>query len=377
MSALATARARGGLARRDVVRAAALAVLLAAVVVALFAWITSTSQHEWPAPAVVPVEIGDRHYRLAPADAGAVERFTGEHFDDGHARTRARLAAEIDAGLDAAFAPVRARLPEFADWYYSLSGEYTRLGLAAASRLNLVEGDVLAARASSMLFPDDAWSREFATLDSRLAGAVGETQRAVRAEWLTALEHRLAGSRVPAPLQDDAYQGTGAPVSARSPEAFLDGLAARERDVLAGRVGVSTAVGGSAAAGALIWRGAAARAAGRSGRVAAARGVGRGAARAGSAAGSGLVVCAPGGPAAAGCALVAGTIAWLATDWAMLRIDEALHRDDLVAALDASLDVLQAEVRADLLGAWDEALVAYRSGVDEDIAWTFRPVERR
>jgi hypothetical protein len=94
------------------------------------------------------------------------------------------------------------------------------------------------------------------------------------------------------------------------------------------RMTVSSSAGIGVMAGPLIWQAASRRAA-ASGRVAATRAGSRVAGRAGSAAAGGALVCAPAGPAALGCALLAGTAAWVGTDWLLLRFDEARNREAL------------------------------------------------
>jgi hypothetical protein len=110
-----------------------------------------------------------------------------------------------------------------------------------------------------------------------------------------------------------------------------------------------------------------------SGRPALARAAGRGAARAGSAAAGGATVCAPGGPLALGCALIAGTAAWVATDWALLRIDEAMHRESMLEALEESLDRTRADLQRDLAAAYDAVIVSHYLGVQQDIRNSFVP----
>ncbi|HEX7062235.1 MAG TPA: hypothetical protein VF200_09700, partial [Woeseiaceae bacterium] len=102
----------------------------------------------------------------------------------------------------------------------------------------------------------------------------------------------------------------------------------------------------------------------RTGRLAAraaGRGAARGAARVGAAAAGGATLCAPSGPGAVACALVAGAAAWLGTDWVLLTVDEHFNRDDLVAALEASLDELRAQVERALEESYDR-LIAERYG---------------
>jgi hypothetical protein len=76
---------------------------------------------------------------------------------------------------------------------------------------------------------------------------------------------------------------------------------------------------------------------------------------------------------ALGCALVAGAAAWIGTDWALLAVDERLHRDDLMQALEAGLSGLRAEIEQELLAASDAVIAARYGAVEDDIHRSFVP----
>lgn len=350
-------------------RPAWLALLWLAAFGALLALAASQEQRDWSRPAPAEVVLGGEHYRLDAPQLEWLRAFSALHLSEGRAVARELLAAELDAGLDEVFAPVHRRLPGFADWYYSLGGEYSRLGMAALAQLNLADGNFIASKAASMLFPTEEWEDALAGLDERMLAALQAQQQAVRADWLRQVGERLAPYRVPAPLEGAAGESRAAPLR-------LDGFMARwiadEQAALAGRVRMSSVAGG-AAAGSVLWRRAAARAATATGRAVAARGASRTAARAGAATTGSLAVCAATGPAAAGCALLAGAAAWVATDWALLRIDEWRHRDELLAALEAGLEHLQAHMRDEVLAAHDALGEALAERAETAIVREFRP----
>jgi hypothetical protein len=345
-----------------------LAALCLAAVGGLGWLVVEQPQRAWtPAPQVA-VQFGDRHYRLDPAQAGWIEEFARLHFSAGQVDGRALLESELNAGLGLVFEEVIGRLPQFGDWYYSLGGEYARLSMAVLAGLDLAEDGFVAARAAEILFPAEAWENSLGILEGRVISGLRTHQETVREGWLAELAQRLEPHRVPAPV----VGGVGAPTASVDLDAFGAQLLARERDVLKTRVALSTVAAGGVAAG-TVWCGAAARAAARSGRAAAARGTSRGIARAGAAAGSGMTACAPAGPYALGCAVVAGAAAWLATDWALLRIDEAMNREALLAAMEAGVHELRVAMQEEMLAAYDAAAAEFRAGVEEEIALTFRP----
>jgi hypothetical protein len=347
-----------------------LALLWLVATGALLALVATQPQHSWRPPAQTPVVLEGEHYRLDAAQVDWLQAFTRLHFSEGQGAARVLLEKELGTGLDEIFDDVRARLPAFADWYYSLGGEYSRLGMAALARLSLVDGNFIASKATATLFPDEAWEQALAGLDPRMLATLHVHRQRVRAQWLAELGERLAPYRVPAPLTSSGDAAWGEPLEL---DGFITRWAAEEQQAFAGRIRMSTVAGGSAAVGTVLWRRAAARAAAASGRVIAARGASRTAARVGASATGGLAVCAATGPAAAGCALLAGAAAWIATDWVLLRVDEAQHRDDLLAALEAGLDQLQAQMFAEVLAAYDAATRDQEERAAAVIAREFRP----
>ncbi len=347
-----------------------LLALLCLVAAGALGWLVlAQPQHAWPPPPRLEVQLGDAHYRLDPARTAWIEAFAQRHFRAGHDAGRARLEARLDSGLELIFDDVIARLPEFGDWYYSLGGEYTRLSMAALARMNLADEGFVAARAAAILFPAEAWEDALGSLEQGLSADLRSHQEEVREGWLAGLAQRLGPYRVPAPVA----AGDTAPMAAARIDDFGTQLLLRERELLETRVAVSTLAAGGVAAG-TVWRGAAARAAAGSGRVAAGRAAGRGAARASAAAGGGMAACAPAGPYALGCAVVAGAAAWLATDWALLRVDEAMNREALLAAMAAGVHELRLAMLQEMMAAYDTVTAEYHADVEDDIANTFRPV---
>ena len=326
----------------------------------------------WSGPPETEIVLDGTRYRLEPEQVRELEVLSLEHFAAGEDAARALVAAQIDARLDAVFARARQRIPAFLDEYYSLRGEYARALVSAGALVGLADPSGLAERAAAKLLPEQEWADELARLEAAAAERLAAHRERLRAGWLAEVSARLEHRRVPAPL----------PGAREAPPAlviddWLAELAAREQSAFAVRqtIGAATAIGAGALAPAL------ARAAGfRAGRAAAARGAARGGARVGAAAGrvgpaavGGAAVCAPGGPVAAICAVLAGAGAWLASDWALVRLDEALHRDDLERTLDAALGELRVRAEAELLAAYDALLAREQARVESEIRRTFVP----
>jgi len=361
-----TAIAGTRLDARALTGGAALVVLLVAG--ALLYLVLQVRPLEWQAPPAIELSLAGERYRISPAELEQLESFSTLHFAAGADAARELAAEEIAARLDPAFARARARLPAFADWYYSLRGEYSRLAMAALSVAHLAEPGYVAARAGEMLLPEQVWERDLAALQRAAEARLAEHNGAVRAEWLAEVTRRLAPHRIPAPLP-----GSEAARPALAIETLLADLEEREQSAFRTRVSLSALAAAGAAAGPAVWSAATARRAAAGGRAVAARAGGRAAARAGSAAAGGAAVCSPSGLGALACGLVAGTAVWLGADWALLRVDEHFNRDELLAALDTGLTELRVQIENALLEAYDELIATHYGQVQDEIRDGFVP----
>jgi hypothetical protein len=352
---------------RLALRAAAVALTAAALV-----WLVLQGGQQAFTPVPVhPLTLAGEHYRVDDRMLTWLRHYSELQFADGEIAARELVAAELATRLDEVFARVNRRIPEFADWYYSLTGEYSRIAMGALAWANLAEPGYVAAQAAAILFPDESWSAELGWLEHETTARLLAHQQAVRDGWLAGLRDRLAAHRVPPPLPAAATGGESSRETLRI-DRLLAQIAASERASFESRITLSTLAAGGAAAGPALWRAAGARNPAAAGR-AAARSAGRGASRAGSAAAGGSALCAPAGAAALGCGLVAGAAAWLATDWLLLRVDEHLNRDELTASLETGLAALRAQLEQELLAGYDIALTRHYQGVREEIHAGFVP----
>lgn len=350
----------------------AFAILLVATV-ALLWQMGEQRQRSWHERQTVDVSLEGQHYRLNSQQLQWVQDFSAAHFSGDAEEARRIVAAQITAQLDSTFRGVSARLPLFADWYYSLGGEYSRLSMAVLSSLDLADGNFVARRAADILFPDAIWTATLSQLDATTAGLLEAHHAQSREGWLARLQQQLTLQKVPAPIP-----GLIDPASA--PDALvLDSLALRlqsldQQAVLQTRTTLST-IGAAGVAGPALWRAVTARNAINAARAAATAGAARGASRAGSAA-AGAAVCLPGGPLAIACAAVAGAATWLATDWLLLRVDEALNRQELLAGLETGLADLRAGLEQELVRAYDERIAAWQQATQAEIQNGFSPAAR-
>ena len=301
----------------------------------------------------VDVLLAERHYRVTPEVAREIQGVSARHLAEGARDVEAMLEARVGAALDEMFAELAGRVPAYADWYYSLAGEYARLGGLLLSGVGMNKTNPAVAQASKIVFGGEAFERELVALTETLDLEVRDRLVAARAAWLESVLPLLERGRTVVTRFDEAGVP---PEHVVALDAFAQAIGASDPVFLA-RASVSGGAGVSAVAAPLVARMLTRPMTAAGGRAMAARGAARGASKLGS--GAGAAGCALGGPAAVPCALVVGGATWFATDWLLLSADEWLHREAFIAQWHADLDALRDEL--------EQALLApYRSGID---AW--------
>lgn len=332
--------------------------LLLVALLTLSAAVMFLPQQTWQDDRLT-VSLAGEHYRVSPAEIGMLESLTRRHFTEGEARAQAQLQATVANHLDVFFASAETRIPDFLDWYYSLSAEYTRVAMAALGWAGLSEGDYLAREAAQRLLPDVEWQRQNAVLQTELLQVLDDEQVAIREGWLAEMMTLLADRRVPGPI-DTLTESRPAMVLDDVTTQWFD----RESEALRMRMQAST-LSGVVAVAALrqaAARGAAARVAGRS------------MARAGSAGLSAAAACAPGGFIAAGCAVVVGAGTWVLGDMLLLRVDEARNREAMTEQLILSLQQLRDATETELLAVYGASLDAHHDASRQQITDSFQPL---
>ena len=238
----------------------------------------------------------------------------------------------IEEAVQHAFEPVYAAIPAYADWYYSLVGEYLRIGHALSGNA----AQYMTTELKNLLFDQSGAQARLDGLYKKLQQTASEalqrTGQAVLAEVAEVLPAKKAATET-----DPGWTLSG--------ELHLDQLVKETLtpdSELARRQLLS--LGSAAGAGALVAKGGAslliknmvAKVAGSSGFKAAATLLAKTAAKsvakeAGvlAGAGTGALACSPGGPVALICGAFAGLVTWVGTDALLVSVDELLHRDDL------------------------------------------------
>lgn len=272
-----------------------------------------------------------------------------------HAETNAWIGARarevedrLSADLDQALEPVRARtlaqVPAFADWYYSLKGEYARLLRAAVGDLP----QFMVTRMQEHIFTPAQTDQAFAVLTEDMNGRLSDALRTTAGETRR-LVVRLVREHAVVPTTEAQVRVVGAWTLDEALAARIDPFLSLSHEDLA-RQGVAATVGAAAAAAALKKLGA-----GLVGKLGA-KAAGGALAGAGAGAATGAALCGStvvGAPLALGCAAVGGAVAgigtWLLVDKAVLEAEEWLQREafeaQLSADIDQALDALRAALR--------------------------------
>lgn len=238
-------------------------------------------------------------------------------------RAGAEVAGSVSGGLEAVYAPVHAAVPAYADFHYSMLGQYTELGEAALGRM--------AAGMEERLFPGlaDRLTAEAVRLDADYAAAFQRNlDAAIRAETPEAALHLPLGEATRL-IRQDALDRARITVPVATLAAAAGPAAVRvAATALARRLGTRIA--------AKVGAGAAGQGAG---------------ALAG--AGTGATLCSPGGPlGVAVCGAGGFVLTWFLVDYTVIRLDEHFNRDEFEADLHRLID----EDRAAMAMALDRAL---------------------
>lgn len=246
------------------------------------------------------------------------------------------VVPDVETLLDTVYAPAYAAIPEYADFHYSVLGEYVELTQAVQGKMS----ESLHER----LF--DGFSERFETAAAILDQRLLDTYRSILDE------------RVAAELSSEGITQ----LSGGATEVVLDDARARARVTLP----IATVAAGIAGSGSLkvISASIAKKLAAKIATKASGKVVAKGGGIL-TGAGGGALLCSWSGPGAVVCGVVGGTAAWLLTDAVVLNIDEYFNREDFEADLRGILDEDRAEKHAMLIAAMEKNAAAMDASVDE------------
>ncbi|MFT4621089.1 MAG: hypothetical protein ACI9KS_002217 [Sulfitobacter sp.] len=243
--------------------------------------------------------------------------------DDAASRAQTATVSQVDNHLDLLFGPVDAAIPAYADFHYSVLGEYTQLAQLATGQV----GDALE-------------ERLFGGFQERLDGSVSSLEAQFNATYEQALNAKLSTALEGAELRfltegtRIALEDASARASTGKPISLVLGVAGARIGMQAVKI-VSRAVARKLVLS--IGRKTAAKTA--------TRGTG-----AGGAAGVGAAIGAPLGPIGAAVGGAGGFIVgWLATDYAVIKLDELFNREEFEAEIRAMIGAERAALRTILI----------------------------
>ncbi len=276
---------------------------------------------------------------------------------------RARLQAQaladrrVDAELDALLSRIEPGVDAYLDWYFTVLGEYQRLAAAATGGF----AGLMAEELQRHLFTETGFAEQLQGLDDsirrdsvrRLAAAAGDLDLLAAASPCAVLDlPSLSLSTLDLSALGDFNRDGARAATALGGGAAAGAVAAK---LLAKQTGAAVAAKLAAKKGFQT-------AAGLAGKVAAKKG--------GSillSAAGGAALCAPGGPAAAICGIVAGAAAWLAVDKAMIEIDEARlreqMREEILQSIADQRPALAQAIKASQHAAIDAAAGTIQAGI--------------
>lgn len=374
-----------------------IAILLAGVLIAVFAAIRGGKQWvearlaeadgmptAWTEVIRVTLSGGETVY-IDRASVPHIQVQTQAWIERRHEQAQGRVLATLDCEIEAIFQKASRHAPAFADWYYSLWGEYARLFYSAVGNLP----DHLLQQLDQRVFQPagtaDAIDRLVGSLDARLAGQLrqavldlrGMVARLVRA-------HRVAQDEVNVhvdgqwPLGTQLADQMETHISLKPQDIARQGMATSAGVAISAatvkKLGAVTVAKASTKMASTTSLGALTTAASKLGLKSAAKAGGS----LGAGAASGAALCAgtvAGAPLAPGCALVGGAVtglaAWVLVDKAVLEAEELLNREaleeDLRQALAAQRDELRTALKARYARAIQAAFDQLRHHFDSQV----------
>lgn len=240
-------------------------------------------------------------------------------------------AEHLGPALDRVFAPVHAAIPAYADFHYSVLGEYTELANAALGQ------------ASEAIL-----EKMFAGFETRLQAELTGLDQTLGEVYAAALQARLEELRATLNAPDLDFGPLTQAAIADAQDRFIVTLPINLVATTAVAAGVAKT------ASAVVAKKLAAKVAAKSAAKAASK---LGAALTG--AGVGALTCSWAGPAAVLCGVAGGAATWFAVDSAVVRIDAYFNRADFERDLAEMVDALRGDIEARALSALQQKAAAF------------------
>lgn len=324
-------------------------------------------QDLWRDEPTLAIEIGGAYHRMPAADALELDALARTHLQASQTGLQQDLSLLVDQELDRLFADVHDRVPAFADWHFSLAGEYSRITYWLLDQAGMMDRDAVLERLQRELFDDTEYAIRLQRLNRAGAMAMQDHHQAMRAAWIDQVLQRVSGQGLAADSIPEREMRL-------SLDELLPALDQRSGPDFESRLATSATAASGAGAAAVTARLLGRRALGAAGGSVAARGASRGAARAGPAAGAAAAVCGPTVVGAPLCGVLAFGLTWVVTDWGLLRFDAWRHQDALEAELHASITDLREDLESQILAHWTFVAEQQHADLRRSVERSFIPV---
>ena len=230
-------------------------------------------------------------------------------FSETAERARVIVAPDVESLLSTVYAPAYAAVPRYADFHFSVLGEYTELTEAARGQMSA-----------------SLYEKLFAGYQDRLSDAARSLDQRFSEAYAQELKNKVQ-LQVPS-------ENLSLPLGDMTQVALQDALERAKITFPLATVAAGVASSGSLKAVSAIM---AKKMAAKIGAKAAAKGVAKGGGIM-AGAGGGALLCSWSGPGAAVCGVVGGATAWFLADAVIVNIDEYYNRGEFEAELRAMID---------------------------------------
>lgn len=291
---------------------------------------------------------------LTEAETAALKANAGHVVRETQAKIDAARGEHIESAVATIFAGAEGRVDEYLDWYFTVTGEYSRLVAAVAGGFP----ELMQRRLEETVFGGVNLEGEITDLRETVLASTLESYLSVATDTREGLEQAIADNSC---LKDFMQFPTNFNVGTdvrRAASAFATGsvVGSTASAALAKKVVSSTLAKVATKQSFKLAAGAAVKAASKKGGASL------------MAAGAAAAICAPSGPIAILCGAGAGAIAWLGTDKLFIEVDEALHREDMKAdilvTLNEARDELGSHLRSEQIKLSNHLSAAVQSTVD-------------
>ncbi len=276
------------------------------------------------------------------------------NIDDFINKTKSETDALIDEKIDAVFSPVYGQIPKFADFHYSVTGEYMEIVAALSQDMGNRVQDILFNQVGFEGNLQSAFNKINEQSNEKISGAMGRINSDIQSKiGLGNNDMNLLTKTLHLTIQDvknrfssltySTIRGT-AGIGLTTTGAVLAKIMGQK---LAVKVAAKTAVKTSVKEVGIL-----------------------------SGAGSGAAVCAVGGPLAmVACGLVGGIVAWVTVDKLIVEIDEHYNRKEFEQELRSMVDQQKQEIKQGLIKAYTTALTTIADEQKNKIKSGVRPID--